>query len=378
MLSHPRSSVGTMPPTDPTDLLARRCRELIDIPSVSGDEHAVEDALVDALPGSLHVVHRDDTVVLALPERRPGHPFVVLAGHTDTVPIEGNVPSTLDRGVIHGRGASDMKGGLAVMIEVARWRHHQADAPIDVGLLFFGREELAASRCPLLPALQSVEHFRSIDLAVLMEPTANAIELGCQGNLNLTLRFNGAAAHSARPWTGRNAAHDAITALGDLARSEPRDVQVGGLSFREVAGVVGIRSGVARNVVPATAEVDVNVRYPPGEEPGAAARRWADRFAALGCDVEVVSDAPPAEVPSDHPLTIALRSAAAAPVRAKQAWTNASDFSRVGIPVLNFGPGDPAFAHRADEQVAIAALRESFDILCRFVRTPVPAHMVAQ
>lgn len=344
--------------------LSRTCRELIDIESVSRNEADVEAYIRRALPASFKLVYDNDSVLFALPERRSDKSLVVLAGHTDTVPVDNNLPSHVEQSVIFGRGASDMKSGIAVMIEMARWIDEEdIDTNVDLGFLFFGREELAAKECPLLQALADPV-FDGIELALLMEPTGNTIEAGCMGNLNLTIRFPGVAAHSARPWLGTNAVNESLRALAVFAKLEPVPVIIDGLTYTEVASITGARAGVARNVIPASAEYDINIRYAPSRNPGDAETQWRDYFEELGAQVEIISNSPPADVVVDHPFIKQMR---AAGVRSKQAWTNAADFSQRGIAAVNFGPGDPAFAHTQNEQVSIGALGESLRVLKRFV-----------
>lgn len=362
-----------MPPpseTDDTaaDRVASRTLELIDIPSVSWDEAALQRHVEQLMPSRFAKVFGDDTIAFFSASRTAGKPFVVLAGHTDTVPIANNVPGTRNGDVIFGRGASDMKSGLAVMIELARWIDvAQPDLAVDLGFLFFGREEIASEHCPLLPALETSPELRSADLAILMEPTANALEAGCQGNLNLTVTFRGVAAHTARPWMGNNAVHAAIGALSSVASAAPKDVEVDGLVFREVANITGIRGGVARNVLPDVVECDINVRFPPTRTEADVAAEWRAKFEGHDVHVEIVSSAPPAPVVIDHPLATRLLQAGAGAPMPKQAWTNAADFAIHDVPAINYGPGDPAFAHRDDEQIHVDALTESFETLKRFV-----------
>ena len=203
--------------------LATATLDLVNIPSVSGDEVAVLDRIGAALPEGFDVVDREDAVLFAVPStRRSGAPFVVLAGHVDTVPHHGNFPGTRDDGIVVGRGAADMKGGLAVMLETASLlAAHPGASDLDVGLLFFGREELPITQSALLPLFDRCALTRSIDLAIVMEPTANAIEVGCLGNLNARIGSTVATAHTARPWLGRNAIHTAIGALAPIADLEP-------------------------------------------------------------------------------------------------------------------------------------------------------------
>lgn len=318
------------------------------------------------MPNHFPLAFESDAVQFFCPHRRPDTNLIVVAGHTDTVPIEANVPGRIDGDLVWGRGAADMKGALAVMVELSRQLEPES-LGADVGFLFFGREELSARDSALLPALEQNTDLQHAGFAILMEPTANALEAGCMGNLNLTLRFNGIAAHTGRPWLGSNAAHLVIETLGDLVGQEPLDVDIDGLVFREVASITGIRSGVARNVLPPVAEVDINVRYSPARSVSEIEALWVERFGRPNIDVEVIGNSPSAPVVGSHPLAQLLLSSGAEAAKPKQAWTNAADFALYGVPAVNFGPGDPVYAHRADEQVTGQALARSLDVLHRFL-----------
>ena len=308
--------------------LATATLDLVNIPSVSGDEVAVLDRIGAALPEGFDVVDHEDAVLFAVPStRRSGAPFVVLAGHVDTVPHHGNFPGTRDDGIVVGRGAADMKGGLAVMLEAASLlAAHPGASDLDVGLLFFGREELPITQSALLPLFDRCALTRSIDLAIVMEPTANAIEVGCLGNLNARIRVRGRTAHTARPWLGRNAIHAAIGAFAPIADLEPNDVEVDGLVFREVMSVTSIEGGIAGNVVPDRVEATVNFRYAPTRTPDQAEARLRELLAAEDVEFAIIGNAPPAPVVVRNPLVERLRSAGDLDVGPKQAWTPVAEF----------------------------------------------------
>jgi succinyl-diaminopimelate desuccinylase len=261
-----------------------------------------------------------------------------------------------------------MKGGLAVMLEIA-----DASAgggirsDLDVGLVCFGREELPFGESALMSLFDRRPEVRATALAIVMEPTDNALELGCLGNLQATVTFEGEAAHTARPWLGRNAIHAAIAGLGAVADLPIRDVEVGGLRYREVASVTTIEGGVATNVVPPRATASVNVRYAPGQTPEQAERRLRDLLAQGDTALEIVGNAPPGPVPVGNPLVDRLRAAGDLPVGPKQAWTPVAEFGLAGVDAVNFGPGDPQYAHRDDERIEIAALVRSHDVLRAFL-----------
>jgi len=351
-----------------TERLAARTEALIRIPSESRHEEAILEQIRAQLPGAFTVVDDEDSVLLALPERRPGASLVMLAGHVDTVPIADSAPGRREGGTIRGRGSADMKSGLAVMVEVAEaLASGEATSDLDVGLLFFGREELPFAESALVPLFDRRPEIADAALAIVLEPTANRLEVGCLGNLNATIEFEGEASHSARPWLGRNAIHAAIAALAPVADLPIRDVQVDGLTYREVASVTTIQGGVATNVVPDRATAHVNFRYAPTHSPAEAERRLRELLGHPSASVEIVGNAPPGRVPSGNPLMERLRAAGDLAVGPKQAWTPVAEFGQAGIDAVNFGPGDPQYAHRDDERVEVAALVESYEVLRAFL-----------
>jgi succinyl-diaminopimelate desuccinylase len=335
------------------DALAARTLELVDISSESRHEGEILGHVRGLMSNSGPPLALDtgSAVLYAT-----GRPAVVLAGHVDTVPAQGNLPGRLADGAVLGLGASDMKGGLAVMLELARARVG------GFGYLFFAREELPVSESALPEILAAAGAVRQAELVIMLEPTDCALELGCLGNLNAELRFVGAAAHSARPWLGDNAIHRAIRELARLAAVEPRRVRQGEVEYVEVLSLTGIRGGVARNVVPPEAVADVNYRYAPDRTPGDAEARLRE-LAGEVAEVTVVGNAPPAPVPARNPHVERLRAAGAGPVRGKQAWTPVAEFAQAGLEALNFGPGDPAQAHAAGEHVRVEALARAYRIL---------------
>jgi succinyl-diaminopimelate desuccinylase len=363
--------------TDPglAERLAALTLELVDIPSVSRDEAAVLDLLVALMPeDSFALIDEGDAVRFFAPARRgSGVPFVVLAGHADTVPPNGNLPGRLKAGAVSGCGAADMKGAIAVMVEVAAWlASNPGISDLDVGLLFFGREELPITESAVLPLLDRCSDAREIDLAVLMEPTANAIQIGCMGNLNARVTLHGHAAHSARPWLGENAIHLAIAALGPLADLPPRDVELDGLTFREVVSVTRIEGGIAANVIPDRVEAHVNYRYAPSLTPPEAEARMRELLDPRA-ELDVIGNAPPGPVSVLNPLVTRLRDAGDLPVGPKQAWTPVAEFATIDVDAVNFGPGDPGYAHRDDERVEVAALVRSYEVLRTFLEGPTAA-----
>lgn len=349
------------------DRLGDRALALIDVPSVSRGEADILASIRSSLPPSFEVLDDHDTVLFVAPAiRRLGRPFVVLAGHVDTVPIAGNVPGLLEHGSVVGRGAADMKGALAVIMELA---DELADDPgsVDVGLLFFGREELPFIESALGPLFERCATAATPDLAIVMEPTDNAVEVGCLGNLNATVIVSGRAAHSARPWQGENAIHRAVAALAPLADLPVRDVTIDGLTFREVVSVTTIAGGVAANVVPDHVEASVNYRYAPGHAPAEAESRLRELLAPAGVEVRIDGNAPPGPVSVRNPLVTRLREAGDLPLRSKQAWTPVAEFALAGVDAVNFGPGDPQYAHRDDERVEVRSLVRCHAVLRAFL-----------
>lgn len=349
------------------DRLGDRALALIDVPSVSRGEADILASIRSSLPPSFEVLDDHDTVLFVAPAvRRLGRPFVVLAGHVDTVPIAGNVPGLLEHGRVVGRGAADMKGALAVIMELA---DELADDPgsVDVGLLFFGREELPFIESALGPLFERCATAATPDLAIVMEPTDNTVEVGCLGNLNATVIVSGRAAHSARPWQGENAIHRAVAALAPLADLPVRDVTIDGLTFREVVSVTTIAGGVAANVVPDHVEASVNYRYAPGHAPAEAESRLRELLAPTGVEVRIDGNAPPGPVSVRNALVTRLREAGDLPLRPKQAWTPVAEFALAGVDAVNFGPGDPQYAHRDDERVEVRSLVRCHAVLRAFL-----------
>jgi succinyl-diaminopimelate desuccinylase len=328
------------------DRLATRTLELIDIPSESRDE----GRLAGHIASVLDVDDLGDTCLLA----RRGAP-VLLAGHLDTVPAQDNLPGRIDGDRVHGLGASDMKGALAVMVELAL-----AGAPFDC--LFFGREELPGTFSALAPLLERER--LGYELVVMMEPTSNELHAGCVGNMNATWTFTGRSAHSARPWDGENAIHAAARGIAQLAEFDREEHVFDGLTFYEVASVTEIRGGIAANVIPDRVVCGVNYRFAPGRSVAAAKARL--RELCPGGELTVDSVAPSGPVATANPRSQALIAAGDLRVAPKQAWTPVAEFGQAGLDGVNFGPGEPAQAHRRDESVEIAALVRAYEVLEAF------------
>ena len=328
--------------------LAARTLELIDIPSESGDEARLLEHVRSLLPDARDL---GDTCIGAGPERAR----VLLGGHLDTVPAQGNRPGRRDAERVHGLGASDMKGALAVMIELIR-------DGLPFGALFFGREELPVTDSALTPLLE--RHPLAPELVVMMEPTDNAIHAGCLGNVNATWTFHGRAGHSARPWLADNAITRAAAGVTALASHAPAPRDFDGLEFVEVASVTRIMGGIAGNVIPGEATAHVNFRYAPGRAPQEAEARLHELCDGQG-ELRIDANAPSGPV-ARGALVDALVATGDLAVAPKQAWTPVAEFGQAGLPAVNFGPGDPPQAHTRDELISVAALVRSYRVLERF------------
>ena len=341
------------------DRLARRALALVDIPSESRDEGRIADYVAAQMPDE---PTWRDAETLWYDTGAGERPLVVLAGHLDTVPAQGNLPGRIDDGRVVGLGASDMKAGLAVMIELARWRA-TADAPpaVDLGFVFFPREEIAVEESPL-PTLFDTGQLDRAALVIVLEPTDNQLHAGCVGSIVARLSFEGESAHAARPWTGVNAIRLAVEALSPVVRLEPVEVENGGLVFREVLTVTRIEGGVADNVVPAHVEATLNYRYAPGRTRVEA----EERLRRLAGDVEVLSHSSAAPVPAANPLLDRLQAAGEFELAPKQAWTPVAQFAERRLDAVNLGPGATRYAHRVDEQVEIVELERTFEALTAF------------
>lgn len=350
-----------------TDLLALTA-ELVDIPSVSFDEAAIVahlEAELRAIPG-LAVDRIGDNLVARTNLGRTHR--VILAGHTDTVPGDTS-GSRLDGDVLWGLGTTDMKGGLAVMLELARVVSEPA---VDVTWVFYAREEVAIAHNGLRELFAEASELLAGDVAILGEPTAGAIEAGCQGTMRFEVTLAGARAHTARPWMGRNAVHrlgGLLTALEAYAHREP---VVDGCRYREALQAVHVEGGVAGNVVPDSAMVRINHRYAPDRSGGQAEAHVREFLAPFldegdgddgGDRVELVDHSPAALPGLSHPLLRAVTDRHQLEVRAKLGWTDVAFFSEHGVPAVNLGPGEPTLAHTAGERLERAPLESCFMVL---------------
>lgn len=325
--------------------------DLVDIPSVSGDEQVITDAIEVALRALPHLrVHRDGHAVVASTALGRAE-RVVLAGHTDTVPVASNLPSRSAGDLLYGCGTSDMKSGVAVALRLAA----TVPEPVrDVTYVFYDCEEVEADRNGLGRLARDHPDWLAGDFAVLMEPSDGVVEGGCQGTLRVEVSVAGRRAHSARAWRGENAIHAVAPVLARMRDYVPRRPVVDGLEYREGLSAVGIRGGVAGNVVPDLCTVTVNYRYAPDRDENAALAHVREVFA--GYDVRTVDAAPAARPGLDRPVAAAFVAAVGGEPRAKYGWTDVSRFSGLGVPAVNYGPGDPELAHTPDEHVRLSRI----------------------
>lgn len=353
---------------DLTKDVAELTADLIDIDSVSGNERALANAVETALRslGHLEVVRDGDAIIgrtnLGRAER------VILAGHLDTVPLpgapgsRGTVPSSWDGELLYGRGATDMKGGVAVQLALAA----RLREPIrDVTFVFYDHEEVEASLSGLGRLAASYPELLAGDFAILLEPTDGIVEGGCNGTARFEVRTAGKAAHSARAWMGSNAIHAAAEILVRLREYEPATVDVDGLAFRESLNAVKISGGTAGNVIPDRAVVEVNYRFAPDKTPEAAqahVRQLLDGF-----DVVVTDSSAGARPGFHHPAAASFVAAVGGEPKPKFGWTDVARFSALGIPAVNFGPGDSLLAHSDNERVRADAILRCLEALCTWL-----------
>jgi succinyl-diaminopimelate desuccinylase len=344
-----------MPALDLSATSASLARTICDIPSVSGDETPLADAIHDAIRAFAHLeVFRDgDTIVARTDLGRPQR--VAIAGHIDTVPINGNVPTReleVDgEPVLWGRGTVDMKAGVAVQLKLAA---ELADPRVDLTWMWYDHEEVDADLNGLARLARTRPDLFEADFAILGEPSNGAVEGGCNGTLRAFVRTHGVRAHSARSWIGSNAIHSAAPVLARLAAYEPAAIDVDGLVYREGLNAVRIGGGVASNVIPDLCEIEVNYRFAPSRDAAEAEAHVREVFD--GFEVDVTDLAPGARPGLDAPLAQEFLAAVGAEPRPKYGWTDVARFSAFGVPAVNYGPGDPLLAHHDEERVPLAQI----------------------
>lgn len=325
--------------------------QLVNIESVSGNEDEIADAVESELKALAHLeVTRHGNTVVA--RTHHGHAErVVIAGHLDTVPLNHNLPARRDAENLHGLGTCDMKGGVAVALRIAAT---MAETNRDITFLFYECEEVEAARNGLKLLGDSHPELLEADFAILMEPSDGLVEAGCQGTMRVDVVTHGERAHSARGWKGVNAIHAAADVLDRLKAYEPRRPVIDGLEYREGLNAVFINGGVAGNVLPDRCTVSVNFRFAPDRSEEQALAHMREVFE--GFDI-LVSDSAPAAMPGlSVPAAAAFVEAVGGPANPKFGWTDVARFSALGIPAVNFGPGDPLLAHKKEEFVPIEQL----------------------
>ncbi|TPW75838.1 succinyl-diaminopimelate desuccinylase [Schumannella soli] len=337
------------PRLDPSLGSVELTRAICDIHSVSGEETALADAIEQVLRAAPHLeVTRDGDAIVARTNLGRAR-RAVIAGHIDTVPINDNLPTRLDdEGVLWGRGTVDMKGGCAVQLKLAV---ELTEPAVDVTWVWYDNEEVEATRNGLGRLARAHPELLEADFAVLGEPSNGEVEGGCNGTIRVELRFSGRRAHSARAWKGVNAIHAAAAALTILAEHEAEEVEVDGLVYRESLSAVGIRGGVAGNVIPDEAVVTVNYRFAPSRSGAEAEQLLRELFPGVELVVTDLSEG--ARPGLDAPLAQDFLRAVGGEARPKYGWTDVARFSALGIPAVNYGPGDPMLAHADDERVPV-------------------------
>ncbi|MBB2996506.1 succinyl-diaminopimelate desuccinylase [Paeniglutamicibacter cryotolerans] len=341
---------------------------LMNVESVSGNEGAIADlveAALWAIPGL--VVHRDGDAIVARTQLGRAE-RVILAGHLDTVPLptaagsRGTVPAVWDGETIYGRGATDMKGGVAVQLAIAA---RLAEPNRDITFIFYDHEEVEGSKSGLGRLQRNNPELLAGDFAILLEPTDGTVEGGCNGTSRFRVRTRGVAAHSARAWMGENAIHKIAPILARLAAHEPETVNVDGLDYRESLNAVSIHGGIAGNVIPDFCEVEVNYRFAPDksvDQAEAYVRELLDGF-----EIECTDGANGARPGLLHPAAASFVQAVGGIPKPKFGWTDVARFSALGIPAVNFGPGDALLAHSDNEHVQAQAIRDCLSALTRWL-----------
>lgn len=347
------------------DALAELTAQLVDIPSVTGQEAAIADWIAGRLHriGHGEVLRSGLSVIWRGPRR--GKPLVVLVGHTDTVPPQGNAGARRDGGLLYGIGTTDMKAGDAVMLALAETLDPAA-LRFDLACVFYDAEEGPAANNGLGRVLREMPWLGEASLAIVLEPTDLRIEMGCNGIVNAEVRVPGVAGHAARPWTGDNAVAKGAGWLAEITRTGWEERRVQGIAYRETLQVTTLKAGVARNVIPAEMVVNLNHRFTPDRTSDEAIARLRARVPE-GFEFTVVDAAPPGAVCLDHPEVAAFIRRFSLEVAGKQGWTDVARFTSVGVPAFNYGPGLAELCHRTDEHLPIANLAVVYEHLAAFL-----------
>jgi succinyl-diaminopimelate desuccinylase len=353
--------------TYPADRIADMLETLVNIPSVTGQEGAIADWLMNRLrgrPGG-ELLRSGHSVVWRPVPGHPRRPLLVLAGHIDTVPPQGNDRARREDGKLFGLGTTDMKGGDAVMLALLDVLHPN-ELRFDVAAVFYDAEEGPHANNGLKRLLNEMPWLREATLAILLEPTDLKVELGCNGVINAEVTVRGKSAHSARPWTGVNAVQRAASWLAEITRFEPRPVQFAGAEFVETLQVTLLKAGRARNIVPDELVANLNYRFTP-DRTLAEAERTLRAMVPPEFEVAVVDAAEPGRVCGDDPEVQSFVRRFAAKVAGKQGWTDVAQFTAAGVPAFNFGPGIPELCHQPGEFCPIANLETACRWLQEFV-----------
>lgn len=332
---------------------------LVDIPSPYGDEAAIAGAVADRFEGVIPVIRHGNGLVVG---ERTGRPLLLLVGHLDTVPAQGQGRARVEGDRIHGLGTSDMKSGLAVMIHLLEDPATHTGTHDVVGV-FYDREEGPLDDNRLGPLLDAEPWLSEAEFAVVAEPTDLRVEVGCNGAMNVLCHFEGRSAHAARTWLGENAIHRAAGLLAKLAAWEPLDVDVHGLVYREVMGATLAEGGVSRNVVPKDFRVNVNYRFPPIYTLAEAEARLRNYIGDDADRIEPTDLAPAGPVPFGNPHLDRLSDLVGGGLQPKQGWTDVARLAEYGVPAVNYGPGETAQAHQVGESAPVAALDVAFGVL---------------
>jgi succinyl-diaminopimelate desuccinylase len=362
--------VSADPPSEdlPRDSVSRTLLWLAEIPSFIGEEGPICDAVAERL-AKLELaapIRRYGNSIVVPFSRGTGGPRVALVGHLDVVRTSHDGAPRIEGDRLYGPGSSDMKSGLAVMIDLVE--HHRADLEgVDLTLVFYAKEEGPFAENELGPVLDQDEELTKVDLAVCLEPSDNKLSLGASGSIHATVTFEGKTSHSARPWQGENAIHKAGAFLTELAGLAPRDATIDGLVYRSVVSVTMAQGGRARNIVPDRFELNLNHRFPPDRRL-AEAQADVEKLVAGRAKVTFTDLSPSAPPRANHPLVVALKESGVVAVEPKQAWTDVARFASIGVAAVNFGPGDNAEAHQRNESTSLRGLVAGREIFRRWLR----------
>ncbi|MBN1962964.1 MAG: succinyl-diaminopimelate desuccinylase [Deltaproteobacteria bacterium] len=356
--------------------LINRSLELLRIPSITGDEAAIAKHLYKWAKAQKQLSADDITkhgnaLVIGHPDTR--RPCIALVGHLDTVPpTPADASPKINGNLIIGRGASDMKGAIAIM-QVIVETNNLAMLPFALVLVLYDREEGHCRNNGLQPLLENYEPLSAIDLAICMEPTDNYLQLGCMGAISARITFSGRSAHSARPWQGENAIYKSVPILQKLLEQKPHEVKIAGLSFYEVMSITMAKGGSSHNTIPANFELNLNYRFAPTTPIQIANKNAIQKIKNLianSATIEILDVAPPGPIPNDNLILNQIQQTINLKIGPKQAWTDVARLSAFGIDAVNLGPGAQAQAHQAGESVSIDALVKSYEILMKILHNP--------